>query len=178
MNIELTTPRLLIRPATEKDVDGFFELDHNPEVHRFLGNQPAQTREECLEMIRFIQDQYRDNGTGRLSVIERETQKFIGWAGLKLITDTVNGHRQYLDLGYRFVESSWGKGYATEAATAILDWAFSTGNTATIYAITHSENKASDRILRKLGFVYTNRFEHSGVPHRWYVITRSDWLKP
>ncbi len=175
MKITIITPRLLIRPIVEEDVDGFFELDSNPKVHLYLGNRPVQSREESLNMIHYIQQQYSDNGIGRMSVIEKETQKFVGWTGLKLITDTVNNHTNFYDLGYRFIERVWSQGYATESALAVLRFAFTDFALENVYAIADCNNLASDKILRKIGLKKLETFDYDGTPHGWYKITRQDW---
>ncbi len=60
-------------------------------------------------MIRTIQKQYEENGVGRLAVIEKESGLMIGWSGLKLLRQPVNGYVNTLDLGYRFIPEFWGK---------------------------------------------------------------------
>jgi ribosomal-protein-alanine N-acetyltransferase len=84
MKIHIETQRLLIREIRDEDVNGIFELDTDPEVHKYLGNKPITSMEQAATLIKFIQQQYRENGIGRWAVIEKETNNFIGWTGLKL----------------------------------------------------------------------------------------------
>lgn len=177
MHITIETPRLLIRPVLEQDLEGFFEMDSNPKVHLYLGNQPSKTLDDSKNTISMIRNQYIENGIGRMSVIEKETQKFIGWAGLKLITETVNGRSNFYDIGYRLVEGSWGKGYATEAAKAMLSYAFNEMALETVYAIADCKNSASNHVLKKIGLTYIESFDFEETPHNWYQISRTDWNK-
>lgn len=71
-----------------------------------------------------IRQQYIDNGIGRWAIIEKKTNDFIGWTGLKFVTDLTNNHKHYNDLGYRLRKKYWGKGIATETAFASLSYAF------------------------------------------------------
>ena len=100
-----------------------FEMDSNAEVHRYLGNQPVKSIEEIIRVVDYIQQQYRDFGIGRWVVADKETGNFMGWAGLKWITEAINDQLHYYDLGYRFMPQFCGCGYATEAGNAWVKYA-------------------------------------------------------
>ena len=151
MNIQIQTPRLLLRAIEETDADALFRLDSNLRVHQFLGNQPVKTIDEVRAIIRTIHQQYLENGIGRLAVIDKETNEFLGWSGLKWET-SIRPEAPYYDLGYRFVPEAWGKGIATEAAEASLEFGFRDLGIRTIGAAAHSDNLVSNRILKKLQF--------------------------
>ena len=165
----IETKRLLLRELFPSDDQKMFELDSNPEVHRYLGKNPVTDVEEVRIAIANIRQQYIDNGVGRWAVILKETNEFIGWSGLKL-EKNVNGHEQFYDLGYRFIQEYWGKGYATESAKAFLDYGFNRLNLETINAWADSGNKGSRNVLEKLGFIYVNAFEYEGEEEVWYEI--------
>ena len=82
------TERLILREILDTDEDAFFEMDADPEVHRYLGNNPVKTKEEIKAAIKFIRQQYIDNGIGRWALIEKSTGEFVGWGGMKLIKET------------------------------------------------------------------------------------------
>ncbi len=170
------TPRLILRQATPEDVLGFYELDSDPDVHRFLGNKPVQTMEECLRVISWLQQQYAENGIGRWSVIDKTTGEFVGWAGLKFVREETNGHVDYYDLGYRLKKKFWGRGLASECAAESLRYGFEILKLKEIYAAAHIENVASNHILHKCGFIGEGRFVYDGAIHNWYRIDRLKWL--
>ena len=147
MDILFETPRLLLRKITENDVQDMFELDSNPAVHRYLGNKPIKTQEEALQTIKDIMQQYEDHGIARLAVIERQTGDFLGWSGLKYEL-SLEKYSPYYDLGCRFKEPYWGKGYATETAIASLKYGFTQLNLQTINAAADVANIASNKVIQ------------------------------
>ena len=141
MEIFAETERLILRELLPSDKGGMFELDTDPEVHLYLGNHPLSQMEQIEEAIAFVRQQYTDNGIGRWALIEKSTGDFIGWGGLKLMKELINGHLNYYDLGYRLIKTYWGKGFATEAARASLDYSFEKLKQDKIYAMADSKNK-------------------------------------
>lgn len=164
----IETERLILREMIPSDDAGMFELDSNPEVHRFLGKKPVQHIEESRLMIQNLRKQYAENGIGRWAVILKETNEFIGWSGIKLITDSINSHQNFYEIGYRFIPKYWGKGYATEAGLAFVDFAFNEIKADALYAYADSSNVDSRHILEKIGMRYVNSFEYEGEEHVWY----------
>jgi [ribosomal protein S5]-alanine N-acetyltransferase len=173
MQIFKETERLILRELTPADVKGMFALDRDPDVHQYLGNKPIAKMAEARQHIEFIRQQYRDNGIGRWAVIEKDTNDFIGWAGLKFITEVINNHTRYYDLGYRLIRKYWGKGYATEAAHASLDYGFNHLQLNEIYAMADTRNKASGKILAKAGLQQVETFSFNGIAHDWFKINKS-----
>ena len=176
MNFFAETERLLLREILPTDIDGMYELDSDPEVHSYLGNKPVNNKEEVIDIINFIRQQYTDNGIGRWAIIDKKTNVFMGWAGLKLITNETNHHKNYYDLGYRLIKKYWGQGIATEAAIATLQYAFEKLNTNEVYAIADSDNTGSNKILKKIGFTFIEEFNLDGVKHNWYKIDKTEYL--
>lgn len=172
MQIFIETERLFIRELLPTDDAGMFELDADPEVHRYLGNSPVKTIEQSREIIAMIRQQYLDNGIGRWAMVEKATGNFMGWTGLKLITDIVNNHTYYYDLGYRVIPKYWGKGYATESAIACRDYGFRQLDQPTLYAMTSVENKNSKKVLEKVGFICKETFLNKDLPHFWFEVNR------
>ena len=168
MKTHLETDRLILRELMATDDIGMFELDSNPEVHRFVGKKPVQHIDESRLMIENIRKQYIENGIGRWAVILKETNEFIGWSGIKLITEPINNHQNFYEIGYRFIEKHWGKGYATEAGLAFVDLAFNEMKVPFLYAYADSGNSNSRHILEKLGMQYVNSFEFEGEEEVWY----------
>jgi ribosomal-protein-alanine N-acetyltransferase len=164
----IETERLILREMISSDDAGMFELDSNPEVHRFLGNKPVKHIDESRQMIENIRKQYADNGIGRWAVILKDTNEFIGWSGIKLIKETINNHQNFYEIGYRFIQKHWGKGYATEAGLAFVDFTFNEMKVEALYAYADARNEGSRNILEKLGMHYVNSFEYDGGEEVWY----------
>lgn len=176
MKIVIETERLILREFIPEDAAGIYELDSNPAVHSFLGNNPLTERTQADEVVDFICRQYEEYGIGRWAVTEKASGRFIGWAGLKWITEPINGRVKYHDLGYRFIQKYWGKGYATEAARASLAYGFEELKLKRIFACVDVGNKASIRVLEKIGMRRKEQFDwEEGVPNFFYSITRALW---
>jgi len=172
MKIFAETARLILRELTPADAEGMFEMDSDAEVHLFLGNKPVQSIEQSKADIEFIRKQYTENGIGRWAVIEKATGNFIGWAGLKLMTETHNNHSNYYDLGYRFSKQYWGKGYATESAIAARDYGFKVLKLDEIIGIADIGNLASIHVLEKAGLKRISIFDYRGIKHHWLKIVK------
>lgn len=171
MQIFIETSRLILRELLPSDAEGMLELDSDPEVHRYLGNKPVQHIDESRKIIEFIRQQYIDNGIGRWAVIEKATDMFIGWSGLKLVTDPINGHINYYDLGYRLIRRYWGKGYASESAIASVQYGFDKMQLKEIYGMAEDGNTASQNVLQKAGLKYIEDFVYEGMKMKWYKVT-------
>ncbi|MEO5777163.1 MAG: GNAT family N-acetyltransferase [Flavobacterium sp.] len=174
MNIQLETERLILRTLTLYDVDDFFAMNDNPNVNRYLRN-PVRTNSETKEYLQRIINEYQKNGIGRCAVILKETNKLIGFSGLKFRETLENNHANIYDLGYRFAEEHWRKGFATEAALAWLEYGFNTMKLSTIYASAMSDNIGSNTVLKKLGFELVNQYLHNDIPHSWYKFDKNKW---
>jgi RimJ/RimL family protein N-acetyltransferase len=174
--MEIKSERLILRKFEESDAERMFLLDSNPEVMKYIGIPPVSDISESENIIKMIRQQYTDNGVGRLAVIEKKSGLLIGWSGLKLLTQEINGYNNVYDLGYRFLPEYWGKGYAFESAKASLEFGFNDLKTDTIYAHAHSENEGSNYILRKLGFGKTGEFTEPDGICFWYELKRNKFL--
>ena len=175
MTIFAETPRTILREMNMDDVDPFFEMDSDPEVHKYLGTRPAENRDQIIETIHYVRQQYIDNGIGRWAIVEKSTNKFIGWTGLKLVKDLINDQTDYYDLGYRLIRKYWGQGYATETAQASLRYGFDKLNLNEIIATVNCENAASKKVVEKLGFTLCETFYLRELKHDWYKINKISW---
>ncbi|PSR56466.1 GNAT family N-acetyltransferase [Adhaeribacter arboris] len=177
MKIFAETERFLLREILPEDEAGLFLLDSDPEVHTFLGNKPITRVEQARKNLQFIRQQYAENGIARWAVIDKNTNEFLGWSGLKRITQTINNHTNYYDLGYRFLKKHWGKGYATETAQATLYYAFHQLNLPEVFAMADIQNTGSRKVLEKVGFTLLETFSYEGMEHYWFQINQKDWKK-
>ncbi|HTA60963.1 MAG TPA: GNAT family N-acetyltransferase [Bacteroidia bacterium] len=172
MKIFTETSRLILRELVATDDKGMFELDSDAEVLKHLYTQPLTKIEQSQNVIAFIRKQYEENGIGRWAVIEKQSGDFIGWAGLKLVKQTINNHTNYYDVGYRLIPRYWGKGYATEVSKASVDYGFTILKLDLICATASMHNLASRKVLEKTGLTFKEEFLYDGQPEAWYEIRK------
>lgn len=170
MDLVLETDRLILRPLELSDAQEMFAMDKNPEVHKYLWQKPAQTIEESIKVIDYVLSQYKTNKIGRFATILKDTKEFIGWTGIKFVTEQPeNGNINFYDYGYRLNEKFWGKGYATEASIAWLDYGFNQMKIEKMNAYTHAENQASNHILKKIGMSLIEKYlDNSDTYWNWW----------
>jgi RimJ/RimL family protein N-acetyltransferase len=159
MTTILETPRLVLREMTESDADSLLALGQSPNVMRYiLGEPPVTSRDDALAVLRGrVFPQYAW-GLGRWACIEKAGGAFIGWCGIKHMPDD----GEY-DVGYRFLEAWWGKGYATEAARAVCELAREKLRGQRVVGLAMLDNLASRRVLEKSGMVLEREGERDGV---------------
>ncbi len=167
MKTILETERLLLREFVLEDVEDFFRMVSDPDVIRYTGDG-AKTIEEARKGLeeRPIQD-YRKYGYGRWATVYKPNGKVIGFAGLKYLDDVGD-----VDLGYRFFKEYWGQGIATEASRAIVAYGFDVLRLPHIIAFADIENKASIRVLEKVGFRFEKFTTYRDHEVAWYVIEK------
>lgn len=153
MKFHIETDRLILREIRMSDLQGLFELDSNIQVHKYLGKNPISNLDESKSIITYIQKQYEKDGIGRWAIIHKNTNEFVGWAGLKYEKE-VRVEMEYYDLGYRLRQKFWGKGIGTEAAIESIKYGFQTYGLKEIYAGAHVNNIGSNKILQKVGMTF------------------------
>lgn len=144
----LETERLYLREMHPDDAQNFFDLNLDPEVIQYTGDQPFGSVEEAREFLKAYHH-YKRYGLGRWVVIEKTGNAFLGWCGLKY-TASLNEH----DIGFRFYKKHWNKGFATEAAKACIAFGFEKFQVPVIVGRAMPENKASIKVLEKLGMEF------------------------
>ena len=167
----IQTERLMLRHFHILDEDAMARLFGDVEVMKY--GDGVQTKEWVRDWLRTCLERYhRAWGFGPYAVVERLTWEVIGYCGLFHFPD-VNGQPE-VELGYRLARTAWGKGYATEAALAVRDYAFTTLGLKRLIAIIDPSNTASIRVAQKLGMIYEQdvMFEGYTHPDHVYAITR------
>jgi len=152
----LETERLFLRELTTNDSTNFYELNLNPKVVEFTGDKPFASEIEAREFLENYTD-YSRNGYGRWAAITKADHKFAGWCGLKYDA-SVNE----TDIGFRFFEHHWNKGFATESATACLHYGITQLGLNPIVGRAMAANTGSLRVLEKIGMVYQREFDFNG----------------
>ncbi len=145
----LTTPRLRLRPFAQTDTDAIFALQSNARVLRYWDAPPWKERAQAERFIAVCGEMEQEGSGARLAIERAEGGGFIGWCSLHKWAPTYRSAA----IGYCLGETAWGHGFATEAAGAVLRWAFDTLDLNRVQAETDTRNIASSRVLEKLGFV-------------------------
>lgn len=165
----IDTERLVLRPLTIDDTHNFFELNNDPEVIQYTGDVPFENEKDALEFLQNY-DQFIKYKTGRMAVIKKDDQAFIGWCGIKF--DPSSGE---YDLGFRFFKKYWNQGFASEAAKASLKYGFETLQIPLILGRAMEQNVASIKVLKKCGMKYIGKMDCAAHPGVLFQINKSDF---
>lgn len=176
----LRTARLALRPFTDADADALFALQSDPRVLRYWDAPPWTERARAARFIEACRAMANDGTGARLAIDLRSGPDFAGWCSLT----RWNPVYRSAALGYCLAESAWGRGYATEAAGAVLSWAFEVLDLNRVQAETDTRNLASARVLDKLGFVREGTLREDcvvdgEVSDSWvFGLLRREWRRP
>ena len=142
----------MLREFNITDAESFYKLNLNLNVIKYTGNSAFKDVDEAKTFLENYSD-YQRNGFGRWAVINQSTEGFLGWCGLKY-----DENSDETDIGFRFFEHFWNKGFATESAKACIDYGFEKLNLKTIVGRAMKENMASIKVLEKIGLQYQRDF--------------------
>lgn len=170
---ELRTERLRLRGWRENDLEPWAAMNADPLVREFLGG--VVPREQAEASARRFGRELEERGWGWWAVEVLATGEFIGFTGL----DPVDEEMPFtgVEAGWRLARAAWGRGYAIEAAVAVLDFGFRALALPEILAVTAATNRRSQRVMRKLGMVRdpADDFDDPSMPpgpHRPGVVYR------
>lgn len=165
MKTLIETDRLLLRKITLDDKENLLRLYSNPEVQKYTGEPLVESIEEIETAIRIRISDYKKYGYGRWATFLKNEMQFVGWAGLAYLPEF-----DEIDLGYRFLPEFWGSGIATEASRAILSYGFDKLKLKKIIAIAMKENKASIKVMEKVGMEFDKfaPYEPDSEDAVWY----------
>ncbi|PWJ84999.1 RimJ/RimL family protein N-acetyltransferase [Pseudaminobacter salicylatoxidans] len=169
----LVTERLLLRVPHEEDIAELVSLANNPRIAEMLSRMPHPYGETEARSFLSMASLSRHGGSA-YAVTLAETGAFVGCAGL-------NATERGLELGYWVGEPYWRRGYATEAAHALVDLAFRATNINVLHASCRVINPASRRVIHKCGFQYAgqgmlNSLVAGKVPVERYRLDRKTWV--
>lgn len=169
MGVILETERLILRETVVEDAPDLYEMDADLEVQQYTGDVLPASVEDIFERISNYAD-YKKYGYGRWTTVLKNTNEIIGWCGLKYLQDI-----QETDIGYRWKPKYWNKGYATEASMACLKYGFDQFELKQIVAQVLPENKASIRVMEKIGMTYWKQLNTVENPGLFYRIVKEDF---
>lgn len=168
---DLGTERLLLRQWRDGDEPELFEIYGDGDVTRWLGMEPLAALGAVAAHRAFIAGRvarYPD-GLGGWGIAARHTGRLVGGALLKPLPDADDHPTEHIEVGWHLARSAWGHGYATEAAGAVLRYAFDVVGLSEVHAVVRTGNRPSERVAERLGM------EHRGTTDAWYG-TRLTWF--
>ncbi|MGE0711850.1 MAG: GNAT family N-acetyltransferase [Planctomycetota bacterium] len=178
---ELRTERLLLRAWRDEDLPAFAALNADPRVVEFL--PAALTRAESDALAAKIRATFAERGYGLWAVEAPGAADFLGFVGLSS-PPWEAPFTPCVEVGWRLAHARWGRGYATEAARAALDFGFAMLGLAEIVSFTVPANLRSRRVMEKLGLRHApaDDFDHPRLPaghplrrHVLHRLARADW---
>ena len=165
----IETERLLLRPLAPADLDEFVALHEDPEVARFVG---GWERADAEERLRAAEREWLERGHGPVAVLDGVSGRFLGRTGLHYWPQF-----EETEVGWVLRRDAWGRGYATEAAAACLDWGFATLSLPYFTAMIPPDNSASIRVAGRLGMTRLRADVLRDSPVVVYALSREDWSR-
>jgi RimJ/RimL family protein N-acetyltransferase len=169
----IETKRLYLRQFSPEDAQQLFELSSNPQVMQYMSQRDrnSTTLEQTATMVKeCIQHYSLESGLGVWPTILKEGEKFTGWTLLKNLEKT-----EEIEIGYRYFPRFWGQGLCTEISLAVLKYGFTEVGLDRIVGISHPQNKASIRVLEKIGLKYEKDAHYYEMDVLYYALNREDF---
>ncbi|HET7445522.1 MAG TPA: GNAT family N-acetyltransferase [Solirubrobacterales bacterium] len=141
--MEIETERLILRPLALADLDALVELQAEPEVSRFMG---AYGRAELSAWVGSVRKEWASRGHGRMAIVERGSGRFVGRTGMRHWPEF-----DEVELGWALSPEVRGRGYATEAAGACLEWGLRELEVEYVTAMIDPDNSPSIAVAERLG---------------------------
>lgn len=164
------TKRLQVKHLTSVDLDDLTTLCNDPQAMRYMDSGEPLSREICAHWINICQERYRTRGYGTSAVFARDSGAFVGFCGVIRAPEN-----NYDEIIYAFYPAYWGRGYATEVASAMLDYVFDLSQLEVIYATIHADNSASQKMMPKLNMTFLeDRIEEDGAVTKVYCVRRDN----
>jgi RimJ/RimL family protein N-acetyltransferase len=166
----ITTSRLILRALAEEDIGPLHCILGDRDVLRYFPNTNPPTRDRVQKLISGQLKHWEERGYGWWAIELRSQNELIGWSGLQFLPET-----EEVEVAYLLGKAFWGKGLATEAARAGLQYGFEDIELESIVAIVHPENIASQRVIEKLGMLFVDQSHYFGMDCYRYSIERSSF---
>lgn len=161
--VEIETERLRLRGWQVGDLEEFAAISADPQVMRYYPK--IMNRSECEAGIRRYQAHFEQWGYGLWAAELKDGDGFVGYVGLMRPRFEAS-FTPCVEVGWRMARRVWNRGLATEAAHKVLDWGFRQADLAEIVSFTVPENRASRRVMEKIGMVHNpaDDFDHPLLP--------------
>jgi RimJ/RimL family protein N-acetyltransferase len=167
---EVETERLILRGFTEADVEGLFALAQDPLIAEYLTYNNLGLREACWRSVGLWIGHWVLRGFGLWAVEERATGTLVGRIGLWEPEGWPG-----TEVGWLLGRDFWGKGYATEAARASMDWGFSYLAIEELVSVIRPDNARSIAVAERIGERPRGSVAFRGGEIGLWAITRAEW---
>lgn len=164
----VTTARLILRPFTEEDAGPLHLILGEKDILRYFPNSGPPAIDRVQRLVDHQIKHWEDHSLGWWAVERHQDPGLIGWAGLQFLPETAE-----TEVAYLLSRSHWGHGLATEAARASVQFGFEHRALATIIALVHPENRASQRVIEKLGMSFVDESRYFGLDLFRYALQAS-----
>lgn len=170
---EIETARLRLRQYTLKDLDNLTQILSNPEVMKYSPKGPIpkeKVRQVTQEILEFFITHWEQHGFGVWAVLCKQTSRLMGHCRLNFLPNSPE-----VEVLYRFDQSYWNQGIATEATKASLRYGFEEVKLERIVAITAQEHLASRHVMEKAGLKYEKDAQFYNLDVVYYALVREAW---
>ncbi len=179
MSFRIETERLIIREWSESDLAPFLKIGSDPEVMRYINAGNAWTPSQIDEFVGRQRENVTKHGFCVGPLESKADGKLLGHCGIQYLGTTGE-----VEVGWLLARRQWGQGFATEAGRGAVSFAFDELNLVCVIAIAHPENKASHRVMERLGMRFERRVKgrELGLPHAdaemvLYRILRQEFVR-
>ena len=167
----IETERLVLKLYTDRDKDDFIHLLTDPAVMRYVDKGPLSPDQADVLWQRLMEDFYPNGIDTIWAVFAKDDGRYVGNASLRPRPE----RQKDWEIGYYLTPGEWGKGFATEIASRLVDFGFETAGLKEVYATVDKENLASINVLRKSGLeFYRKEYDDQGV----FFIYRLEYKDP
>jgi RimJ/RimL family protein N-acetyltransferase len=173
----LETERLLLEPWNKRHRDNWRSICRDEDVMRFIGTGQLWPAARADEVFDGMLAHWQEHGFGWRSVLDRPTGHWLGFVGLNVVGPAVAGiSPEQVEIGWWLMPSSWGHGYASEAAAAARDEGFERVGLDQMIARLQPANRASSRVAQKTGLTFEGHAtgRHGELLHI-FLLDRDRW---
>jgi len=166
----LSTNRLLLTPRSIEELEDCLAMDRDPLITRYIPGPWSDSKRHRSFVLDRMRRRY-PSGLGYWSVRGLDGGEFLGW----ILLIPYEAFKGEIEIGWRFTLSNWGRGYATEAAAAVLEHAFKSAHVSAVVADINPLNHASIRVAEKIGMRYVGERAVDGELLKWYRLTSNEY---
>jgi [ribosomal protein S5]-alanine N-acetyltransferase len=170
----LTTERLGFSVWNENDISDALELWGNPEVTKFIVADGKMLKEQVHQRLKKEIETFNKANIQYWPIYSIETHDNVGCCGVR----PYDSEKNIFEMGIHLKEHYWGKGFAKEACSSVIEYSFNTLRVNALFAGHNPKNTSSARLLKKLGFKYTHDefYPPTGLYHPSYLMTKQDYI--